>query len=822
MCRVLNRYAFCSLALSAISFGAGPGSLLRAAELLGSGVGAERQLQAPAMVQNRKPASPELRVRRQLFADDFEDGLQRWAGFWTRVRQAGRLSLVKGVGRNRSNCVRIEHSGQQDWSFSPKLSLEVKPGDIISVSAWLKTSGRGHVDLGAIAYEADDKVRDWVIGRRGLTGEVAGREVRAIIVVPEGVVRLVPRLIGSGPGTVWIDEFNVGYCGNVAELFARHANKKLSVSNGTIEVSLDLLDGTLAVQDRRCGRGWVQEPIGQQGLVLEAASAGNVINWAWFVPALDLTVTVRAELAGNGPELVVRMEAADQLPRSLAYPYPFITKPPTYLVIPMNEGISYPVADKTIQPRRLIAYGGHGICMGFWGATDGKAGYMAIIETPDDCSIRILRHNGLLCVAPEWDAQKGRFGYVRILRYVFFSSGGHVAMCKRYRQYAKQIGLLKTLEQKREENPHVDLLIGAVTIWCWERDALAMVKELRAAGIERILWSSRQPPEVIKAMNRMGGILTSRYDIYQDVMNPANFNYLRGVHPDWPTKAWPDDLMIGYDGDWVRGWRVRGKDGKWYPCGVLCDSRAVDYARQRIPPELKTHPYRCRFIDTTTASPWRECYHPKHPMTRTDSKRWKMELLRFVSQQMRLLCGSETGHEAAVPYVHYFEGMLSLGPYRVPDAGRNMMEIWEQVPELVAKFQVGHRYRLPLWELVYHDCVVAQWYWGDYNNKLPAIWDKRDLFNILYGTPPMFMFNSRIWRQNRERFADSYSKISPLARATGYSEMIDHQFLTPDRSVQQTAFANGATITVNFGDRPFVLPDGTRIEPGGYHVAGLK
>jgi len=196
--------------------------------------------------------------------------------------------------------------------------------------------------------------------------------------------------------------------------------------------------------------------------------------------------------------------------------------------------------------------------------------------------------------------------------------------------------------------------------------------------------------------------------------------------------------------------------------------------------------------------------------------------LQFVSQEVGLVCGSETGHEAAVPYLHYFEGMLSLAPYRVPDAGRNMMKIWDEVPERVAKFQVGYRYRLPLWELVYHDCVVAQWYWGDYNNKLPAIWDKRDLFNILYGTPPMFMFNRRIWRKYRDRFAESYRKISPVARATGYSEMIDHQFLTADRSVQQTRFANGVTVTVNFGVRPFLLPDGTKIEPNNYVVIGLK
>ena len=88
-----------------------------------------------------------------------------------------------------------------------------------------------------------------------------------------------------------------------------------------------------------------------------------------------------------------------------------------------------------------------------------------------------------------------------------------------------------------------------------------------------------------------------------------------------------------------------------------------------------------------------------------------------MSGDCKLVTGSETGHDAAVPVVHYFEGMMSLGPYRVPDAGRDMQQILDDVPEKVAKFQTGRVYRLPLWELVYHECVVAHWYWGDYNNK---------------------------------------------------------------------------------------------------------
>jgi hypothetical protein len=254
---------------------------------------------------------------------------------------------------------------------------------------------------------------------------------------------------------------------------------------------------------------------------------------------------------------------------------------------------------------------------------------------------------------------------------------------------------------------------------------------------------------------------------------------------------------------------------------VLCDRVAPEYARRRVPPELETHAYRARFIDTTTASPWRECYHTNHPLTRSESRHWKMELLRLMCDEYGLVTGSETGHEAAVPHVHFFEGMMSLGPYRVPDAGRRMQELWDEVPERVAKFQTGHRYRLPLWELVYHDCVVACWYWGDYNNKLPGLWDRRDLWNALYGTPPMFMFNREVWHRHRDRFVQSYRTATPVARATGYSEMLSHAWLTDDHSAQQTRFAGGVTVTVNFGDTPHTLPDGSVLKPLSHRIEGL-
>ena len=75
-----------------------------------------------------------------------------------------------------------------------------------------------------------------------------------------------------------------------------------------------------------------------------------------------------------------------------------------------------------------------------------------------------------------------------------------------------------SLAEKRGENPNVDLLVGAVNIWNWDADPVQMATQLRAAGIERILWSRGGSANALRALNDMK-VLTSRYDIYQDTIN---------------------------------------------------------------------------------------------------------------------------------------------------------------------------------------------------------------------------------------------------------------------------------------------------------------
>jgi len=746
----------------------------------------------------------------------FESGLDHWA-FWSRDPKAGKATVETTLPLEGRQYASILHTGKTDWSLQPGGKIPVQPGDLLELCISVRKQGNGDVTLCASTWSATEENLSWSYADQSAEDQPGWQVLQTRVYVPPGVAWVQPRLIGAGEIRADFDNYSIRWVKDPALNRDADLPAQVSASNRWLTVTLNTANATFEIYDRRAKRLWKQDPTGSSVRL----TGLSPIRQGWLARlvqgATGLPFTMSLQLDDHGPEVIAELSGQGSLPHPLRFPLPFQCEAGDQLVIPLNEGISYPVDDPSMPTQRLIAYGGHGICMAFWGVSSDRAGHMAIIETPDDAAIQVARRQGRLLVAPEWDAQKKVFGYARKLRYTFLEHGTHVAMAKRYRAYAQDKGLIVTLESKRQTNPNVDLLIGAVNVWCWDRGPVGIVKEMQAAGIDRILWSAAAKPEDLTALNQLG-VLTSRYDIYQDVMNPAEFPKLQWRHPDWTTAAWPKDIILGSNGKWIKGWGVEAKDNSLIPCGVICDLRAPAYARERIPAELITHPYRCRFIDTTTAAPWNECYSSDHPMTRTESRESKMKLLRYVSEECKLVTGCETGHDASVPFLHYFEGMLSLGPYRVPDAGRRMEVIWTNVPPDVAKFQLGHQYRLPLWELVYHDCTVAQWYWGDYNNKLPALWDKRDLFNLLYGTPPMFMFTRTTWAENKARFVRSYLQTGPLVRRSGYSELVDHRFLNPDRSVQQTRFANGQEVTVNFGVHPFHFPNGEKLAAGGFKV----
>jgi hypothetical protein len=426
---------------------------------------------------------------------------------------------------------------------------------------------------------------------------------------------------------------------------------------------------------------------------------------------------------------------------------------------------------------------------------------MEIIDTPNDFEIgKDKDREGKLLLKNRWLPEKDYFGYKRRMKYCFFDKGGYVAMAKRYRQYAREKGLLKPLyEKSAERRQNISKLIGAVDVWYWGMDKSGFAKVLAVSGIKKVLFSTTVDKEDIELINKIG-FLTSRYDIYQDVWSPI-YHDVTNVHD-----GWPEDLVINKNGNWIKGWAIK-KELKEYPGGVICSIPGLARAKQRIPKELKNKPYTARFIDTTTASPWRECYGPKHSTTRSEDIKYKMELLKFCSNDLGLVTGSENGVDCAVPHCDYFEGMMSIGIGRLPDSGRNVGAVkYMQPTEEFLKYQVGTNYRIPLWELVYHDCIVSTWYWDDSNNLIPEAWGKRDLFNILYGNMPLWAIRDwEHWKQYKNRFIESYQNVSPVFEKVGFKEMLSHRFSSDDQMVQETKFTGDIRVVVNFGKKGYTL-----------------
>lgn len=54
----------------------------------------------------------------------------------------------------------------------------------------------------------------------------------------------------------------------------------------------------------------------------------------------------------------------------------------------------------------------------------------------------------------------------------------------------------------------------------------------------------------------------------------------------------------------------------------------------------------------------------------------------------------------------------------------------------------------------------------------------------------------------RARLLESYRNTCKL------HEVIDFSYVTPDKDVQHTRFADGTAVTVNFGSKPYVVSDG--------------
>ena len=453
--------------------------------------------------------------------------------------------------------------------------------------------------------------------------------------------------------------------------------------------------------------------------------------------------------------------------------------------------------------------------MSWWGFQRGKSAAMMIIETPDDAAYQFSHPaGGPTVIGPRWRPQLGKLGYVRTARMCFLSEGNYVDMAKRYRQYAIETGLFVPLKEKIARAPLVAELIGTplmrAGILTNFKEGSARTKRsnnsrgnyrlttfdergeflrrCKAAGIDKLTvvltgWPrfgyDRQHPDVLppapaaggyEGMQRLAescrelGYIFSLHDQYRDYyVDAPSFKPEFAVHEEdesLPPLAFPGSRF----GDWKEG---------TIPYMDFWDGGKMSYMNGRLMlghmkknyQGLFDHGIRPQgsYLDVFGYVPPDEDFNPEHPTTRTDCLRERAKCYDWARTQLGFV-GTEAACDWTVPYADISSPLQSKGGVTIP-----------------------------LFNLVYHDAILTTYSPGDRNGFLNA------------GVPQVGA------REPGERQLAEIKRMGALNKRLALVAMTDHKFLDEKYRREQSTFADGTTVTVDWDARTVKIePD---VEP---------
>jgi len=494
--------------------------------------------------------------------------------------------------------------------------------------------------------------------------------------------------------------------------------------------------------------------------------------------------------------------------------------------------------------------------MPWFGAKKGQSSFLCIIETPDDVAYGLIANDvrapeqapappsaiptpttalfapRLSAIWPYWHSVKGELGYPRVARYIFQPRGGYVEMCKTYRRYAQKIGKFVTLKQKISANPEVEKLIGAANfeIEVVANRALApefqglsgpvydgyhqlensfdqvaeMVHDLKYnLGVDRALiriagwgregYDNDRPIDQLEVNTEAGGVAK----LVKAIQAAKDAGYLGGLFDnyrnlDLNSPSYDEKyIMRDHNGALVPGFSSEaGHSQEICPMeGVKLFQHNMDYYTSVLKPNLI-------FLDTIGGLSLVECYDQRHPLTRTATREQRLNIMR-VAINAKIVLGVEAPpQDWNLPLVSYYdEHPIRLG------------------------------IDVPLYGLVYHECAqLYRQHGSPYNYGMDNYgysrqpWPAKFLRSLLYGDQSSWTVSNRMYYAWRKTFKAINDVLSPIERRLAHEELLNHQILTPDLLVQRTVFSSGVEVTVNYGEFPFKLEDGTELPPYGYRV----
>jgi len=360
--------------------------------------------------------------------------------------------------------------------------------------------------------------------------------------------------------------------------------------------------------------------------------------------------------------------------------------------------------------------------------------------------------------------------------------------------------------------------------------SVKFLKMLGAAGIDRAclilndLDSGDRVPEVAREADAMGYVY-GPYDTYGSVFKP-------GETDSWDTAKFDQELyetggVVREDGTLIHGFEGRGRE--------LSSLAARPWVEKRVAAKMKIAPFSGWFLDCDAAGQYFDNYSPRFPHTQAQDLAAKLDRMRWIARTYGVPVGSENGAGVAAGAIHFAHGMLTpaIGSWDDPDLGSEKSKYYlggwwpperpetffKRVP-IKPKYRLmfcDPRFRLPLYEVVFHDSVVTTNHWLTPSLKFEGTIATLALLGQLYNVPPLYHFNVEEFTRQKGRILAHYAFFSPLHRRLATTAMTGFKWLSADRLVQKTVFADGTEIVANFTTAPAVV-DGSTV-PGGTVVS---
>jgi hypothetical protein len=222
------------------------------------------------------------------------------------------------------------------------------------------------------------------------------------------------------------------------------------------------------------------------------------------------------------------------------------------------------------------------------------------------------------------------------------------------------------------------------------------------------------------------------------------------------------------------------------------------------------------FLDVDAFGELFDDYSPDHPMTPPEDRQNRLARMKYLSEDQKMVLGSESARAWAAPVLHFSHGAHSvqddvLWPLM---KRRDFFGGWwplerpriffrpVRVDEVFRKARYDPAFRLPLFQAVFHDSLVTTDRWELSPVKFPELIQSRALIELLYNVPSIWSLDLRALEEHGKRLVAHHRFFSQIHRRAGRLPLTDFRWLTADRKVQQTRFANELILTANFSEQP--------------------